>query len=316
MFSEPSASNFAILDYYIPSDLITFPPIPPSTTAGLCGNDEDLGSGGVLLPPNYQYTGNIDQCSAGCNVVINADKQSNLYATNQMSLGGYAGPSTTACPGNNIQCITTPAPIPANDLSQGYWGSPVYLWYTNGGHTYNMLYYSVDAPNTVGLHGGPGMSLVAPMPINGYLLQPSGSPGPIPATPTASTSTLFCGYSPTPSVSSNGTATPASGIVWAIEENQNADNNPSYQRQPDCAGTQPPLRPVALHAFCATAGSPECPTALTEIYNSRKLSLRNQPGSANAFPTPTVFNGQVYMGTNAEIDVFGICPQPPGGCLK
>lgn len=33
-----------------------------------------------------------------------------------------------------------------------------------------------------------------------------------------------------------------------------------------------------------------------------------------AFPTPTVFNGQVYVGTQTEVNVFGICPPPPGKC--
>jgi hypothetical protein len=87
---------------------------------------------------------------------------------------------------------------------------------------------------------------------------------------------------------------------------------------PDCAGGNPQGNPAALHAFCGAAGAPSgpCPTALTEIYTSRKLSLQNQPGPVNAFPTPTVFNGQVYMGTNTEIDVFGLCSSQSGGCLK
>jgi hypothetical protein len=330
MSSEPSASNFAILDYYIPSDLITFPPIPPQTKPGLCPNDEDLGSGGVLLPPNYQYTGNIDQCSAGCNVVINADKQSNLYVTNQKSLGGYVGSSSTACPGNNLQCITTPA-IPANNPTQGYWASPAY-WF-DGSNSW--LYYAATINGPALLcppppknpcsngYGPPGVS---PEALNAYKLQPSGDPGPIPsATPYASSGTsnpypiLFCDYSPTPSVSSNQNSA-ASGIVWAIERNQNNDNLPNHNPQ-DCAppangsGGHPRGNPAALHAFCAEAGSQECPTALTEIYTSRILKI-NLPAQAHAFPTPTVFNGQVYMGTDKEIDVFGLCSSQSGGCLK
>ena len=55
-------------------------------------------------------------------------------------------------------------------------------------------------------------------------------------------------------------------------------------------------------------------------YNCSRIALIllkiNQPGPANAFPTPTVFNGQVYMGTNAEIDVFGLCVNGVGGICR
>jgi hypothetical protein len=54
----------------------------------------DVASGGVLLPllPTahpFKYNGD--------SVVINADKQSNIYVTNQNDLGGY-----NANGGNNI----------------------------------------------------------------------------------------------------------------------------------------------------------------------------------------------------------------------
>ena len=288
-----------ISDYFTPYDVFSW------DSNGLCPNDEDFGSGGVLLPPNFMYT-NTGECSgSGCKVAITADKQSNVYVTDKDYLGKANLGSSCAGSTNDIECVTTPF-IPPNDPAQGYWGSPAYLWYTSGGQTYNMLYYSVDAPLTVTEPGGgPGTPHVAPMPINGYQLQPSSTVGPpIPMTPTASTSTLFCQYSPTPSVSSSGTTAPLSGIVWAIEQNQNNDNNGVYS-PPDCAGTQS-LKP-ALHAFCATAGSPTgpCPTALAELYNSRRFT-----GISSAyfgFPTPTVFNGYVYMGANGQVAVFGLC---------
>jgi hypothetical protein len=124
---------------------------------------------------------------------------------------------------------------------------------------------------------------------------------------------LFCQYSPTPSVSSSGTTTPLSGVVWAIEQNQNNHNNGVYS-PPDCAGTQSTI--PALHAFCATAGSPTgpCPTALTELYNSR--SFKGIRSAYFGFPTPTVFNGQVYIGANGQIAVFGLCVNGPHGVCE
>jgi len=79
------------------------------------------------------------------------------------------------------------------------------------------------------------------------------------------------------------------------------------------AGNQPKAQPAALHAFCATAGAQNgpCPTALTEIYSSR--SLATLLGPSGPFPTPTVFDGQVYVGTNKFVNVFGLCSTQPNG---
>ena len=285
----------------------------------------DVASGGVLLPllPTahpFKYNGD--------SVVINADKQSNIYVTNQNDLGGY-----NANGGNNIETVLTPCDIGAHGgaclpvpPSQGYWSSPAY-WFD--GSIY-WLYYSATLNVGLGSNGIGGEGIL-PEAVNAYQLQPTGATGPISQTPYANSGTsnaqtypiLFCDFAPTPSVSSNG-STAGSGIVWAIEENQNTDNNPLTQgtNPQDCNGSHFNNNPAALHAFCAAAipgsGTP-CPSAMTELYSSR-------PGFKNAtihlvhgFPTPTIFQGQVYMGTDVEVNVFGICStnvNNKGQCVK
>ncbi len=218
------------------------------------------------------------------NVVINADKESNLYVANTTGLGGF-----NASGGNNVQTITTP-PKPQNDPTQGYWASPAYWKYTSGSTINYMLYHSATMQSTA--------AGVAPEAINGYKLLTSGPSGPIPTT-YASTNILFCDYSPTPSVSSSGTAA-TTGIVWAIEH-QNQDN-PSV---PDCNGNYIPH--AALHAFNATN--------MAKLYNSR--SVTTDIGPVTTFSTPMIFKGQVYMGTQTEVDVFGLCNTAPSGhCMQ
>ncbi len=262
-------SNLTRHDYYTPSDVFSY------NGTGLCLDmaDEDFGSGGVLAVPSpFAYKNH--------SVVVNADKQSNLYVANQSSLGGFNSNG-----GNNIQTLLEPHDRNGHklDTDQGYWASPAYWKYMTGSTPTYMLYYSATTDT----------KLAAPYPINGYQLATSGTSGPIPDPPTASTPTGFCQYSPTPSVSSNGT-TPGTGIVWAIEHG-NTDN-PS---QNDCNGS--PLQ-AALHAFNATT--------LAKLYDSRGLPA-GTTGSVTTFSTPTIFKGRVYMGTQTGISVFGLCTSCP-----
>lgn len=298
-----SPSNLAVNSYYTPYDVFTFPPERPNGY-GLCPNDEDLASGGVLLPPGFTYD--------GYGVVVNADKQSNVYVASVNGLGGFSqndvcGQGTY----NNIQCVTTP-PIPSNDSTQGYWASPAY-WFDG---TNYWLYYAATMAAGMAGKGNPGVS---PEALNAYQLQQTGPP--VSQTPFANSGTsngypiLFCDFAPTPSVSSEGN-TAGSGIVWAIEENQNSDNNGGH-RPPDCAGSNPQVG--ALHAFCAakiTASGTPCPSALYELYSSRPGFKKATIGPVHGFPTPTIFQGQVYMGTDTEVDVFGLCNTLAKGCIQ
>jgi hypothetical protein len=255
---DPTSPTLNILDYYTPDDVFK--------GSGRCANDLDFGSGGVLVVPDVFYN--------GLNLVINADKESNVYVADRTNLGKY-NPSG----GNNVQVIQTPTPPAKKGQVQGYWGSPAYWKYTSGSATNYMLYYAATDKTPT----------VAPLPINGYQLLTTGSSGPIStAGPTVNTATLFCNYSPTPSVSSYGTSA-GTGVVWGIEH-QNKGNPTNCPKSGD-------IGIAALHAFNATT--------LVELYSSR--SVQTTIGPPASFQTPTVFKGQVYMGTKTEVDVFGPC---------
>jgi hypothetical protein len=105
-------------------------------------------------------------------------------------------------------------------------------------------------------------------------------------TPTAqSTNTFPVGA--TPSISANSTS---DGIVWAID-------------RPESLGSQPGTGAAVLYAYDAT-------NVATMLYNSAEaLSqkvARDRGGCGNKFAVPTVANGRVYVGTQNELDVFGL----------
>jgi hypothetical protein len=87
----------------------------------------------------------------------------------------------------------------------------------------------------------------------------------------------------TPSVSANGAT---NGIVWAIERQDNL-------------GKKPGDRPAVLHAYDAT-------NVATELYNSAEAGTRDQAGPATKYVVPTIANGRVYVGTQTEVDVYGL----------
>lgn len=102
-------------------------------------------------------------------------------------------------------------------------------------------------------------------------------------TPPSSDSSLILGFpGSVPMVSASGAA---NGIVWAIDAT--AFKTPG---------------PAVLHAFSAS-------NVGNELYNTTQAaSNRDQAGTAVKFSVPTVANGKVYVGTQVELDVYGILP--------
>jgi hypothetical protein len=96
------------------------------------------------------------------------------------------------------------------------------------------------------------------------------------STSPASVTAISFGYPGTvPSVSANGTA---NGIVWAVEH----------------------AKPSILHAYDAT-------NLANELYNSSQAANnRDRLGNASHFGVPTIMNGKVYVGTTADVAVYGL----------
>ncbi len=116
-------------------------------------------------------------------------------------------------------------------------------------------------------------------PLNQFVL----TNGTMPQAPSYSTELefgAFPNYSPV--VSANATS---NGIVWLVQINPNN----SYS-------------PAILYAFDAADVS-------TELYDTTQApNNRDQAGVYVKFVIPTVANGKVYVGTTAEVDVYGLLP--------
>ncbi len=106
---------------------------------------------------------------------------------------------------------------------------------------------------------------------------------------TSRTPELFVFPAPTPSVSANG---PSNGIVWVIQSDMN--NFPN----------------AVLRAYDANDLG-------RELYNSEQYAARDRAGPAVKFTVPTIADGQVFVGSQNEVDVYGILGEPlPGDELN
>ncbi len=86
-------------------------------------------------------------------------------------------------------------------------------------------------------------------------------------------------------VSWNGTNT-NNAIIWLIDSS---------------GALAAPNTPAILRAFDAGNLS-------NEIYSSPAVPSPNTAGLAVKFTVPTVANGKVYVGTQTELDVYGLLP--------
>jgi hypothetical protein len=88
----------------------------------------------------------------------------------------------------------------------------------------------------------------------------------------------YSGQGATPSVSSNGAA---NGIVWDVQYDS------SHQ---------------VLHAYDATT--------LAELYNSNQVAARDQMGAGVKFITPTIADGEVFVGSSGTLTIYGLFTPP------
>ncbi len=112
--------------------------------------------------------------------------------------------------------------------------------------------------------------------VQSYLL----SNGMLSTSPTSQSPETFGYPGATPAISANGAG---EGIVWAVSTVQ------GY--------------PALLRVYDAANLS-------RELYNSDQNATRDQAGMAVKFAVPTVANGKVYLGTQTELDVYGLLPNP------
>jgi hypothetical protein len=95
-------------------------------------------------------------------------------------------------------------------------------------------------------------------------------------------SDVYGTHGATSSLSVNGSS---EGILWEIEST-NAGNGAS----------------AILHAYDAD-------NLGHELYKSSAMGGRDTAGPAIKFSVPTVADGHVYVGTQTELDIYGLLPQ-------
>ena len=142
--------------------------------------------------------------------------------------------------------------------------------------TYETPLVWTDAKNTTRLYLTANNGLLGLYPV---------SAGSITTSPTSQSLAKFSGREPSPVVSANNGA---SGVLWLIDGS-------NYTSSTGANG------PAILRAYDAT-------DVATELYDSTEVSPRDTAGTIVKFSVPTVANGKVYVGTQSELDVYGLLP--------
>jgi hypothetical protein len=116
--------------------------------------------------------------------------------------------------------------------------------------------------------------------VDGRLSQWHLKKGLFPDSPTHESHATYTYPGATPSISSNGDG---SGIVWTIAQDGKVKG-----------GT-----PAVLRASAADDVS-------NTLYDSNQAGTRDQPGAGVKFTVPAIADGKVLIGTQTELDVYGL----------
>ncbi len=252
----------------------------PSNVFEMNKNDEDLGSGGVLLIPT---TGPGSATAPdGDPMLATAGKEGRLYLLDADNLGGYDTSydvSNSANTGN-----TDPAPYD-NVLGEFYY----YQYLNPGTAANNQTYKGYDIPSYFdgeiywGLGGGSTGSTYAPelgFSVSSLLFPTSVAKAnrtSTYATPNFTTSNLFGGRGTTATISANGTS---NAVIWnTVVTQSSTDSLMAY----NTAGT------TLFNSNWEISGQTSNTSDTLENGNSTATGIK--------FGVPTVFNGMVYVGT-------------------
>jgi hypothetical protein len=225
-----------------------------------------------------------------------------LIATANSSVADYFSPCDQAALSSTDQDLGASAPLLLPDSA----GSPSNPHLMLGGAKNGSLYL-LNRDNLTGYNGvcpdspnrvqtvpvGDGPILSTPLFWNNFVYLAAGngrlkayalSGGLLNQSPLASQSPETLGpMGATPVVSSKGAA---NAITWLIDAS---------------GAVVSPNKPAILRAYDPNDLS-------SEIYNSAMVPARDTAGLAVKFTVPTVANGKVYVGTQTELDVYGLLP--------
>jgi hypothetical protein len=118
--------------------------------------------------------------------------------------------------------------------------------------------------------------------LKSWTMSASCNPGPVCTTGIRFSKVTFP-FGTTPAVSSNGT-TAGTGIVWAIASPDQVNGG------------------VAAILYAVDA------IKLVKLYDTGQCGTQDVPGLAVKFTVPSIANGKVYIGTQSELDVYGLLP--------
>ena len=266
-----SGNAFSVVDFFTPFDWAT-----------RVGNDNDLGSGGILLLPN-QPGGNAQ------NLLVQAGKEGTIYLAQTSPVGSLGGYTGNGASDNVIQSIPN---VLCYDVTQecGVWGAPAW-WSTTsggGGSTGYAYFVGQNLPLMQFKFYPNGNSCTGTGDLAGFCTQPS-----------AKSAQQFGWPPPTPTVTAPS-ATPNQAIVWLVNA-----------QKATTGGNE------ALWAFDAVTLSCLYTTDQTVLRTNcgRKAPTTDIPaGLAIKFTVPSVANGKVYVGTTGNsttttqgyLNIYGI----------